>query len=444
MLKVFMAENAPSLNKGEMEIVEGILYSLRNVFGDVEFSILSDNAEIDELRYGKHIDIINLDKSFHISSSMRNNNFIYAVFTSLLVAYQHFLFWILYKIQKRSSLSIMKSSIWKEYLDSDVILVGHDNAFISNGFGTPLHFYAIYLPFFIKSLNKKIVFFGGGLAHFGKKINKYPFFIRYPLEFALKSALNRMDMITLRERNSFEYLSRLGISDNRMMVTADPAFLLQPATNEKVEAIIAKEGLVRANALLIGMTITKRRASLAFPSLGEKQKSYLKHIEILADVLDRLIDNYNATIVFLPHCIGPGDDLDDRLVAKDIYILCKNKGNIKVINQEYTCEELKGLIGKFDIFIGERIHSAINATSMHVPSLILSDGVDARLDMFKMINQDEYICSVEELSATELFKRIEFIILNRKSIKNELVDIIPFIRSKSLQNAEFMSTIISP
>ena len=54
---IFIAENVPSLNKGEMTIMEGMLESFR-IVGDVGVTMLSDHPEIDTPRYGTRIKII--------------------------------------------------------------------------------------------------------------------------------------------------------------------------------------------------------------------------------------------------------------------------------------------------------------------------------------------------------------------------------------------------
>ena len=82
----------------------------------------------------------------------------------------------------------MGSEIWKKYVESDVIIVGHDGTF-GLGWGgmlrTPVYFYYFYIPLFAKMLGKPIVLYGGSISRFGR--------FRWVLEKGAKFALNRID-----------------------------------------------------------------------------------------------------------------------------------------------------------------------------------------------------------------------------------------------------------
>ena len=145
---------------------------------------------------------------------------------------------------------------------------------------------------------------------------------------------------------------------------------------------------------IVGLTITKKRAEMAFPE-SSREDSYSRHVSEIATVIDTLVERLGVTVVFLPHCIGYGADLDDRNVARDIYLECVHQDHVILIEKEYTAGELKGLLGQMDLFIGERIHSVVNAMSMHIPSIALSDPDDTRLDMFKPIQQGDRVISIE-------------------------------------------------
>ena len=58
--KIFIAENVPSLNKGEMTILEGMLESFKTL-GRVQVTMLSDLPQIDQSRYGTKIKIIEVE-----------------------------------------------------------------------------------------------------------------------------------------------------------------------------------------------------------------------------------------------------------------------------------------------------------------------------------------------------------------------------------------------
>lgn len=435
MVKIFIAENVPSLNKGEMTILEGMLESFKTL-GKVEVTMLSDLPQIDQLRYGTKVKIIDVKKALHLSGELSRYNKVFRIFASLLFISQHLLFLILYKISKSRALKLIKSEILEEYVESDVIIIGHNGTFgiIGGGLGNPIFFYHFFLPFFAKMLDKPIVLYGGSIGQFRR--------LRWFLEKGAKFVLNRIDLITLREDVSYQNLGEIGVKNDRVFVIPDLAFLLRPAPSDQAKEIMMREGIEESYRPLIGMTITRMIASMSFPGLSNPASSYHKHIKMLAEVIDNLTSRLDATVIFIPHCIGFAKELDDRIVATDILQLCKNENKVKVITTEYNAGELKGLIGQFDLFIGERIHSVINAMSMCVPSIAVSYATDQRLGIIEMIDHGNAICYVEGLDADTLISKIEEIWSEREKIKSELKSKIEIIKERAMLNGKLLKELL--
>ena len=434
MVKIFIAENVPSLNKGEMTILEGMLESFKTL-GKVEVTMLSDLPQIDQLRYGTKVKIIDVKKALHLSGELSRYNKVFRIFASLLFISQHLLFLILYKISKSRALKLMKSEIWEEYVESDVIIIGHNGTFgIGGGLGNPIFFYHFFLPFFAKMLDKPIVLYGGSIGQFRR--------LRWFLERGAKFALSKIDLITLREDVSYQNLRDMGVKNDRVFAISDLAFLLRPVPSDQAKEIMMQEDIEETNKPLIGITVTRDIASKAFSYLNNSASSYHKHIKMLAQVIDNLTSRLDATVIFIPHCIGFAKELDDRIVATDIFQMVKNKNRVKVITNEYAADELKGLIGQFDLFIGERIHSVVNAMSMCVPSIAMSYSTDQRLGIIKMVGQENAICYVEGLDANTLISKIDEIWSEREKIKSELKSKIEIIKERAMLNGKLLKELL--
>jgi polysaccharide pyruvyl transferase WcaK-like protein len=432
--KIFIAENVPSLNKGEMTILGGMLESFKTL-GKVEVTMLSDLPQIDQPRYGTKVKIIDVKKALHLSGELVGRSQLFKIFISFLFMFQHLLFFVFYKISGSRALKLMKSEIWREYVESDVIIIGHNGTF-GIGWGmlrTPVGFYYFYIPFFAKMLGKPIVLYGGSIHRFRK--------FHWIFERGAKFALNRINLITLRENVSYNNLRGMRVKNDRVFVMPDLAFLLRPVPPKQAKEIMMREGIEESYKPLIGMTVTRSRAFMAFPDINP-EKSYIKHNTIIAQVVDDITSRLNAFVVFVPHCIGFGDELDDRIVAKDIFQIVKNKSRVKVITNEYAADGLKGLIGQFDFFIGERIHSVVNAMSMCVPSLIIDRSTDERLGIIKMIDQENAICYVKGLDANTLILKIDEIWSEREKIKSELKSKIESIQERAMLNGKLLKELL--
>lgn len=436
-IKILIAENVPSLNKGEMTILGGMLESFK-ILGNVEVTMLSDIPQIDQPRYGTNVTIIDVKDALHLSGALGHHCQLFKIYTSFFIFIQHLVFVLLYRISGSRALKWMKSEIWSEYVKSDVIIVGHNGTFGVAGWGglfsIPAYFYYIYISSFARMLGKSIVLYGGSISRFRR--------FHLVLERGAKFALSKIDLITLRESISYQNLRYMGVKNNKIFVIPDLAFLLRPVPSEHAKQIMAKEGFEEQSYRpLIGITVTRERACMAFPDINP-DNSYIKHNEVIAQAIDDLITKFNAFVVFVPHCIGYGDKLDDRIVAKDIFQMINNKCRVKIITTEYGAAELKGLIGQFDLFVGERLHSVVNAMSMCVPSIVVSNSTDQRLGIIKMINQDNAIYYVEELDVDTLISNINKIWQERDKIKSDLKTKIETIEEQAMLNGKLLKELL--
>jgi len=456
MIRIFIAENVPSLNKGEMAIMEGMLESFKTL-GEVQVAMLSDLPHIDKTRYKTNIKIFDIKKIlllnhkldyYHLSTSnyLSLSSLFFIIKVFLLFIYQHLLFITLYKILGSKSFVLFKSEIWREYAESDVIIIGHDGTFgiMGGTLGVPIFLYHIFMPLFAKMLGKPIVLYAGSIPQY---YNRYKVFahshsIRWLLEKVTRTSLNMMDLITVRDRISYQYFKGTGLQGYKVFLTADPSFLVKPASLKRVEVIMRREGIVKSTGPLIGMTVTREIANKLYQDLEYSRNSYRKHIIMLSQIIDYLTSKLGAIVIILPHCIGYGKKNDDRIINADIFQLCENKDRVKLILDEYGPGELKGIIGQCDLFIGERIHSVIAAMSMFVPSIVISYSSDYRLDIIEMLDQKYAICHVENLDTNSFISRVNEIWLQRENIRMNLRTKIDKIKECAKLNGKLLKAFL--
>jgi len=86
-------------------------------------------------------------------------------------------------------------------------------------------------------------------------------------------------------------------------------------------------------------------------------------------MIDYLTERINGVAGLVPNQFGPRRKDDDRAINQVVYQRVMNKHRVKLIRNEYTPEELKRIIGQFDLLISGRIHPIIHAFFMGVPSV---------------------------------------------------------------------------
>ena len=327
----------------------------------------------------------------------------------------------------------MKSLIWKEYYESEVIIICHDHVSCFAGF--ILYLSPIYITFIAKILHKPIVIYANGCSGYENKISK----------ILVSYVLNNVDLITARDEESFHNLEKFVWNKNRIRLTADPSILLSSIESKKISKLMREENLKKNNRLLIGVTISYEMLMKANQGNLPPNEKYKISIFKISKIFDRLIEYCHAVIIFIPHCIEPYSKRDDREVAKEICKNMKKKHQTRILTNEYSPEELKGIIGEFNIFIGTRIHSVIAALSMNVPSIVLTGSSDDRAYglIGKMLKQEKWIYNIENLDCNALFLMITKLLYFSDNIRKSLPYIINDVKKKALFNGILLKELIN-
>ena len=428
-IRILIAESIPSLNKGEMALLEGMLESFRRLDGEVSAAMLSDFPEIDGPRYEGLVEVV---EHWPHRKGLRGT-LVARVLSSVLIAVQHVVFVALFRLAGDRVLRLFSAGIWREYLRADVIIQGHDSAFGLGGKSAIPYFYNMYGSIVARFLGKPVVFYVGDLREV-----LTPWKLRF-----FKPALKNMDLILFRDRSSFARFEALSLDHANVHVTADLAFLLKPAIPERIAAIVELEGINNEGRPLIGMTVRRDRASMAFPELKTARERYDRHIDVMVRVVDEIVSCLGATVWFLPHCIGQGaEPLDDRVVAKDVISKCRNRQRVRSITSEYSASELKGLIAHFDMVIGERVHSVIAALSSGVPGIIISNSDDQRLEIFRAMGQGSAVLGIENLDSEKLVSKALDVWSKRDQIRAELLPQAEAMRRIAWSNGDRLREVV--
>ena len=427
MTKIFIVTNLGFFNRGDASIVLGALKTLRTI-DNAEVSIVFSHPEFESIRCDAKL--INMADPLSKGKPLIVRAFRFAIpilqHTSLAMLYRIF---CLSRIPTR----IMKREILEEYYKSDIIVAALDDSFTTlYGCGSFLtNFYSIFLA---KLLKKSVVLYACSIGPFRNKF--YEILGRY--------IINKVDLVTLREEISFEYLKRIGVNKPPMYVTADLAFALQPAPLERAKEILSSEGIDENEKLLIGVSLSRVISRWAFPELQDPEEKYRKYLTIMAQTIDYLIKELSATVIFIPQVIGPTQENDDRNTAKNIYRMAKNKDKIKLITNEYTPEELRSITGQFDLFIGARTHSAISAAMMCTPFVAMEyESHKTRGIICKMLNCEEFVYDIRTLDFDTLITKINNAWLNRAKIREELKFKIEGMEERALLNGKLVKELMT-
>jgi polysaccharide pyruvyl transferase WcaK-like protein len=366
-MHVVIPEMIPSLNKGEMAIFEGIRRALM-VFGSPKITLYCAWLETDRERYDKEIntvggiDLYDLAATFSPNPPKFSWRRYFSRWSKLIISA------IFGRISLPLAKKLVKDPLLREFITADLIIVGHDGC---------LNVELFWFVLAAKILHIPIAIFGVGTVSNSGRLKG--FYYREMLKYAFKHTIFN----SVRDTCSTEFLLANDVSQEYFHLFPDPAILMKPAPKQSVDKLLFKENIPNSeNIPLFGIIPVKGGIVFwkSFSAEKDKQKKNEKRVNLWTELIIFLINNTNAHFVFIPHCIGPTPGNDDRTTAKEIAEkLSAFKNRFTLITNEYSPQELKGLMGQCNFILGERTHALLGALSLPIPCMALSTEEDKRM-----------------------------------------------------------------
>lgn len=413
MKKISLINYYCLLNKGEAAILDSTIMTLSEIVPGVEFYLFSFHPEIDSKR-----------------CNIRTFNIIGKISFSITGVFRFFINLFSCLIYRLFGLNICPlNSGLQKYIESDII-ISEGGDILSTIYGVKPFIQSFNNILLALILGKPVMIYANSIGPFEGKIN---------LLFA-KFILNRVNLITVREKISERYLHSIGIDTSHVFLTADAAFLLEPAPAKTINQIFLKEGILVDNNPLIGISISQLISRHSMPENFEE--SYNTYINLMANVVNYLTDKLDATVILVHHVMGPHQEEDDRIAGNKIYQIVKEKNKVVSINNEYTPSELKGIIGRCDLFIGSRMHATVASTSMYVPTIAIAYSHKTYGVIGEMLGQEKYICDIKNLDFYTLESKINDVWQNRMEIRRDLESKVKTIKEKAWLNGKLAKELM--
>ncbi|MEW5801767.1 MAG: polysaccharide pyruvyl transferase family protein [bacterium] len=172
----------------------------------------------------------------------------------------------------------------------------------------------------------------------------------------LRECLNRVSVVTVRERNAARLLEDIGVTQE-IIVTADPALLLRP---EPLPDRTLEHEYIDSSRRLVGMSV--REPGAAAPDMDVN----LYH-SLLANTADFIVDRFDADILFVPM----ERKVMDMQHSHAIISRMLRAQRAWVLMGEYSCGQLLSVIGHLQFAVGMRLHFLIYAALQGVPFVAL-------------------------------------------------------------------------
>jgi len=248
---------------------------------------------------------------------------------------------------------------------ADVVLVGGGSFFYDKRIHTiPFWYFVIKLA---KIMNKKIVYYGGGVGPINTRLGKS----------LTKKAFKLFDKICVRDEASINLLKELGIK-KKILISPDPLIF----------ADIKKKKVMGGKYVVVCLRY------LRDSNYNKELLNFLKNI------------SRKRKIIFLPFC-----KKGDFEVAKYF----ENKIKNSIIYNTFSLEEINGIIYNAEFIIGERLHSLVFSAINQKKFLAIK--YDQKIEEFlKQIKYEEFLL----IPNKDINKKAQFLFkkLRPSSIKN--------------------------
>ena len=186
----------------------------------------------------------------------------------------------------------------------------------------------------------------------------------------------RLNLIVTREWVTVDYLKSLGIVQN-VVFAPDPAYFVECPFWEKNE---------KTQGITLGINLSPLSALYHY---GNLEIAINKQVEAICG----LVREINCRLIFLPHVFSNSMNDNDLSYLEQIANKVRAKGySVDVVNSDPGFIGLKKFLNKCDFVIAARMHCAVNAITMNIPTVFLSYSEKAKGMAEYVYNTKNAVC----------------------------------------------------
>lgn len=236
----------------------------------------------------------------------------------------------------------------------------------------------------------------------------------------VREALAPVALVTVRDVQSRTVLEDLGLPQE-VRIGADPALLLEPKS--VAPEMLVREGL-EPDERVIGMSVRERGP--AAPDLDPGH-----YHELLANTVDYVVERMEATVLFVPM------ERQDRQQIHGVASRVRNTERVLLLKGDYSPAEIRGLMPRFELAVGMRLHFLIFAASAGVPFVALPYGskVSAFASMVSMP-------AIQATNAGQLLANVDRAWDIRRELRKRLEEAMEHLRRQASQTADWAVSLL--
>jgi len=235
--------------------------------------------------------------------------------------------------------------------------------------------------------------------------------------WATARCFRRAAAITVRDMQSAQLLSQLGVTTPPVEVTADPALLLKPCPPHQTDELLREFGLSES-ATLIGIALR----SWADCDVVGPAAALVRHLH----------QSQAGRVLLIP--FQPEDDLN--LAWR---VASEAAAPVTILDQALEPRELLGVVARLDLLVSMRLHGLIFAASAQVPAIALS--YDPKVEAFAS-RAGQPMITIAELTGDRLIQQVDRLWQVRGEQADELAETATQLGSAAARNFEVLDALV--
>ena len=298
--------------------------------------------------------------------------------------------------------------VWRTLRQADVVLSG-GGSLLQDSTSTRSLLYYLSITAMAKLMRKKVMLYANGIGPVSGRRNRW----------LVKQVVNRADLITLREENSYEELLSMGVNPKKCFVTADPVFTMDGIEKKEAKELLVAEGIPLDKPMVV---VSVRN-----------WKDMDQFIGRFAKLCDVLVEKYDRTVVFVAMQVP-----NDITVSEKVRV--KMKQDAYILQNSYTPKEMMGMISLADFTLSMRLHTLIFAAKQNVPLIgfVYDPKIAYYLEKLDMPSGGK----LKEFDMDETLALVDDVIANRETYVERLKEKEALLEAQAHQNEVYLQRLL--
>jgi len=234
------------------------------------------------------------------------------------------------------------------------------------------------------------------------------------------NALEKVEKITLRDRQSSAVLKELELQNSNILVTADAAFGFRNIRQDEASAILDKINLSG-----------KKYFCISIRGWKNLKEDFVTEMAVFCDYMS---EKHGLSALFIP--MQPSNDAE---ISTQVMETAKKQSYY--LQENFSIEEILSVVSGAEFLVGMRLHSIIYGANAATPVIGLV--YDPKVESMLVELQQKYYLDLDHISSGRLIDFAEEILGRRAEIAEDLRQItMPFAES-ARHNAEIAYDIIN-